>query len=176
MNHADERESRLQEAVGKMLAMDSFVTWFRQTAVVWLRWITIGVIGVAIVVVLAFKAANAQTVSAEVAATKIAEVSQPVNTVVQAFVDCMKATGKEKTCRFLADKEAERSAKVAKQAANATKNNWPKPAPIVGYGGYGSYYGGGYYGGSNGYYPVQGGVRTTGCGEGGCNTVFQTGR
>jgi hypothetical protein len=170
MDHLEENQSLLQKAAGEVLAVDFFMTWLRR--------VVIFLIGVAIVVVLAFKAANAQTVPAQAAATRLADAAQPQATIITAARACAAPSSKEerKFCLELAKLEVSRAKVAAKATAKAAKPadcGWMGCAAPYGYG----YSGGGYYGGGyNGYYPVQGGVRTTGCGEGGCNTVFQTGR
>ncbi|OGI66283.1 hypothetical protein A3A95_01895 [Candidatus Nomurabacteria bacterium RIFCSPLOWO2_01_FULL_39_18] len=114
---------------------------------------------------------------AEKAATKLAEVATPTNVTVDSFIRCMAATGKEKTCRELAEREAKRSEKVANETADATKNNWPKPPAIYGGWGYGGGWGSGYgYNGYGHYQPQPGMVRVTGTDSyGNANVTFYTG-
>lgn len=79
----------------------------------------------------------------------LADAAMPSNVVMNAFIACMASKmAKEKTCKQLADREAERSEKVAKEARKASQpsnpcGGWNPMAgcmyqPIGGYGyGYG---------------------------------------
>lgn len=122
---------------------------------------------------------------AEKAATRIADAAQPTTTLFADVATCLSAAtavlpskDAAKFCLEARKLEVKRGTKVANEAADATKNNWPKPSPVyAGYGGWG--YSGGFYGDyghRGGWGWTQGGaVVTSGDGHGNVNTTFHTG-
>lgn len=83
------------------------------------------------------------------AATKIAGSVEPSEILIKEGTDCLTEAAKvleakeaAKYCLELRKLEVKRATKLANEAADATKNNWPRPTVINNGWGYG---GGGYY-------------------------------
>jgi hypothetical protein len=99
-------------------------------------WGLIIAIAATIVFLVAFASnASAQTTGEVSAPATLADVAMPTNVIVDAFVKCIKATGKEKSCRQLAEREADRSEGTANSASKAQRSHVVIAPPSYSYGG-----------------------------------------
>ena len=104
-------------------------------------WLVIAAIAAVIIAAAMFGCpaeASAQTLNAP--AVRIADAAQPTILLMEAAMKCAESKDKDtrKFCLRLVELEVNRGAKVANEAADATKNNWPKPVVVSPYGyGYG---------------------------------------